>query len=96
MPVLARPAAVPVILLQSTTAALPMPLVACVRNALQDAGLAAAPDVAWLAQAYRLLRAAAGMFDFVRDHCASFPINAVDTKDCNVQVGLLISPSAGT
>ena len=60
------------------------------------ASSAAGPDVAWPAQAYRLLRAAAGMFDFVRDHCATFLINAVDTKDCNVQVDLLISPHAGT
>ena len=84
------------ILFQSMTDAMPMPRVASVRNALQDASLAAAPDVVWLAQAYRLLRAAAGMFDFVCDHCATFLINAVDTKDCNVQVDLLISPSAGT
>lgn len=37
-------------------------------------------------QAYRLLRAAAGIFDFVRDHAATFLINAVATKDCNCQV----------
>ena len=49
-----------------------------------------------LVQAYRMLRAAAGMFDFVRDHCATFLINAVDTKDCNVQVALLTCPHAGT
>ncbi|CAK0784762.1 hypothetical protein CVIRNUC_007966 [Coccomyxa viridis] len=44
-----------------------------------------------VSQAYRLLRAAAGMFDFVRDHCASFLINAVDTKDCNVQTAQAFS-----
>ena len=45
-------------------------------------------------QAYRLLRAAAGIFDFVRDHCATFLINAVDTKDCNCQVGPSAEPAA--
>ena len=84
------------ILLQSSADAMPMPLVASVRNALQDAGSAAAPDVVLPAQAYRMLRAGAGMFDFVRDHCATFLINAVDTKDCNVQVKLLTPHYVGT
>jgi hypothetical protein len=48
-------------------------------------------------QAYKLLRAAAGLFEFVRDHCATFLINAIASPDCNVQVcpppnRLLISP----
>ena len=37
-------------------------------------------------QAYRLLRTAAGIFEFVRDHCATFLINAISSPDCNLQV----------
>lgn len=52
-------------------------------------------------QAFRLLRTAAGMFEFVRDHCAPFLINAVASQDCSVLVRLsavssslqLLSPS---
>jgi len=39
-----------------------------------------------LSQAYKLLRTAAGIFEFVRDHCATFMINAIASPDCNVQV----------
>ncbi|BDA48020.1 probable BRO1 domain-containing protein BROX [Coccomyxa sp. Obi] len=38
-----------------------------------------------VSEAYKLLRAAAGLFEFVRDHCATFLINAVASPDCNVQ-----------
>ncbi|CAL8462981.1 g2515 [Coccomyxa elongata] len=38
-----------------------------------------------VSKAYKLLRAAAGLLEFVRDHCATFLINAVASPDCNVQ-----------
>lgn len=41
-----------------------------------------------LLQGYKLLRTAAGIFEFVRDHCATFMINATSSPDCNVQVDL--------